>query len=204
MPVDDLSSELVRFDINLAPLEVGNPFCEAKSELKYFEAALVGVPTVASPTVPFAEAIKHEITGFLASSPEEWYESLKRLVNDPELRRQMGTEAFLDVLWKYGPERRAELAAGILEQVVSGSAAAAREFELELRRTQTWNVPRIDWAEFEIVFESGARAASEVAVVVPLFNYAHYVVEALESVKAQTIRAKGIDRRGRLLHRQLT
>ena len=190
VPVDDLSSELARFDINLAPLEVGNSFCEAKSELKYFEAALVGVPTIASPTVPFADAIGHGTTGFLASSPQEWYESLKRLVNDSELRRQMGTKAFLDVLWKYGPERRAELAAGILEQVVCGSAAAARQFELELRRTQTWNVPQIDWAEFEIVFEFGARAASEVAVVVPLFNYAHYVMEALESVRAQTVRQK--------------
>ena len=28
-------------DINLAPLELGNPFCEGKSELKFFEAALV-------------------------------------------------------------------------------------------------------------------------------------------------------------------
>jgi glycosyltransferase involved in cell wall biosynthesis len=190
VPVDDLSSELIRFDINLAPLEVGNSFCEAKSELKYLEAALVGVPTVASPTVPFADAIRHGTTGFLASSTEEWYESLKRLVEDPELRRQVGTEAFLDVLWKYGPERRAELAAGILEQVVCGSAAAAREFELELRRTQAWNVPRIDWAEFESVFEFGARAASEMAVVVPLYNYAEHVVEALESVKAQTARQK--------------
>ncbi len=187
VPVDDLPSELVRFDINLAPLEVGNPFCEAKSELKYFEAALVGVPTVASPTVPYAEAVKHEVTGFLATGAEEWYDAIKRLVMDPELRRRMGAEALFDVLWKFGPERRAELAAGILEQVVSGSAAAARVFELELRRTQLWRVPRIESAEFEIVFESGARAASEVAVVVPLYNYAGYVVEALESVKAQTI-----------------
>ena len=27
----------------------GNPFCEAKSELKFFEAALVDVPTIAYP-----------------------------------------------------------------------------------------------------------------------------------------------------------
>jgi hypothetical protein len=34
-------------DLILAPLEFGNPFGEAKSELKFFEAALVGVPTIA-------------------------------------------------------------------------------------------------------------------------------------------------------------
>ena len=48
-PLCDLPAEMARFDINLAPLEYGNPFCEAKSELKFFEAALVDVPTIASP-----------------------------------------------------------------------------------------------------------------------------------------------------------
>ena len=187
VPVDNLSSELVRFDINLAPLEVGNPFCEAKSELKYFEAALVGVPTVASPTAPFAEAMKHGVTGFLAAGAEEWYEAMKRLVVDSELRRRIGAEALFDVLWKFGPERRAELVAGIFEQVFSDSAGAAREFELELRRTRSWSIPRIESVEFEIVFESGAPATSEAAVVVRLFNCEEYVIDALESVKAQTI-----------------
>ena len=187
VPVDDLSSELVRFDINLTPLEVGNPFCEAKSELKYFEAALVGVPTVASPTVPFAEAIDHEVTGFLASNQQEWYCALNSLVRNAKLRRRIGGAALLDVLWKYGPERREELASGLIDQILSGSAAAAREFALELRWAGTGRVPRTEWADFEIVFESGSRAASDVAVVIPLYNYADYVVEAMESVKDQTI-----------------
>ena len=190
VPVDDLSSELVRFDISLAPLEVGNRFCEAKSELKYFESALVGVPIVASPTVPFAEAINHEVTGFLASNQQEWYETLKTLVQDTKLRHSVGAAAFLDVLWKYGPERREELASGLIDQILSGSATAAREFELELHRSQPSRVPRIESAEFEIVFESGSRAACEVAVVIPLYNYADYVIDALESVKAQTISQK--------------
>ena len=32
VPLDRLPEEIARFDINLAPLEAGNPFCEAKSE----------------------------------------------------------------------------------------------------------------------------------------------------------------------------
>src|SRR4029079_10479524 len=39
--LSELPEEMARFDINLAPLEFGNPYCEAKSQLKFFEAALV-------------------------------------------------------------------------------------------------------------------------------------------------------------------
>ena len=34
---------IAQTDINLAPLEMDNPFCQAKSEIKFVEAALVGV-----------------------------------------------------------------------------------------------------------------------------------------------------------------
>ena len=82
VPLPELPNEVARFDINLAPLEVGNIFCEAKSELKYFEAALVDVPTVASPTEPYRNAIRHGETGFLADTTDEWYAALKQLVQD--------------------------------------------------------------------------------------------------------------------------
>ena len=52
-----LPDELARFDVSLCPLERHNPFCEAKSELKYFESALAGVCLVATPTAPFRAAV---------------------------------------------------------------------------------------------------------------------------------------------------
>ena len=76
-PLMNLPTEMARFDINLAPLEVGNSFCEAKSELKFFDAALVDVPTVASPTGPFRRAIDRGRTGFLATSGDDWYFYIK-------------------------------------------------------------------------------------------------------------------------------
>ena len=124
-----------RFDINLAPLETSNPFCEAKSELKYFEAALVDVPTVgASPTAPFAATIRHGETGFLAADETEWYAALKRLVTEPGLRALIARNAFFDVLWRYGPERRAEMAEACIEQVLGDARTSARFYELEVRR----------------------------------------------------------------------
>ncbi|RME50086.1 MAG: glycosyltransferase, partial [Caldilineae bacterium] len=92
------------FDINLAPLEAGNPFCDAKSEIKYTEAAIVGVPTVASRTAAFEFAIRDGETGFLAGNTDEWAAKLEALVTDASLRRRMGEAARADVLARYAPE----------------------------------------------------------------------------------------------------
>jgi glycosyltransferase involved in cell wall biosynthesis len=127
VPLEDLPDEVARFDINLAPLEIGNPFCEAKSELKFFEAALVDVPTVASATGPFRRAIRDGETGFLAASPEEWAEALLRLVDDAALRREMALKAQLSVLWRFGPEQRREQMAALLD-ILGGDRRGAHAF----------------------------------------------------------------------------
>lgn len=186
VPLPELPDEIARFDINLAPLEVDNLFCNAKSELKYFESALVNVPTIASPTEPFLQAIQHEVTGFLAHNSEEWYETLIRLVNESELRQRIGQAAFYDVLWKYGPERRIELMKLMVEQICYDDFRAAHAFELsiikQLRRFQQPQIP-----EHKIEMEIDTLKPSQVTVIIPMYNYGHCLVEALESVKAQTI-----------------
>jgi len=120
VPLRNLPDELARFDINLAPLETGNIYCEAKSELKFFEAALVEVPTVASPTAPLQAAIAHGKTGFLADSGQEWLECLDRLVEQKDLRDKVGRCAFHDVLPRYGPERRSALVRSVILRVLRG------------------------------------------------------------------------------------
>lgn len=92
------------FDINLAPLETGNPFCDAKSEIKYTEAAIVNVPTIASRIGAFEFAIRDGETGFLAGNEDEWTAKLEALVTDPNLRRQMGEAAHVEVLARYAPQ----------------------------------------------------------------------------------------------------
>ena len=88
-------------DVNIAPLEIGNPFCESKSELKFIEAGIVGVPTVAAATQTFREAIEDGADGFVAGSDEEWKEKLEKLICSGDLRRQMGEVAREKVLEKY-------------------------------------------------------------------------------------------------------
>jgi glycosyltransferase involved in cell wall biosynthesis len=91
------------FDINLAPLEADNPYCLAKSEIKHTEAAVIGLPTVASRTAAFEYAIRDGETGFLAESDAEWSAALERLIGDPALRSCVGDAARKDVLNRYAP-----------------------------------------------------------------------------------------------------
>jgi glycosyltransferase involved in cell wall biosynthesis len=183
---DHLPEELARYDIALAPLEVGNPFCEAKSELKYFEAALVDVCTVASPTGPFRRAIHDGETGFLAADPGDWQRVLLGLVDNPELRRRVARAAFYDALLTFGPERRVEAVASILEQL-QGARAAARAFELEFHRSAARRPSAPSIPETETVLACDRLGQAEVTIVVPLHNYGHTIIDTLDSVRAQTL-----------------
>jgi glycosyltransferase involved in cell wall biosynthesis len=100
-PRKEYFETVAKLDINLAPLEIGNPFCESKSELKWFETGLVGVPTVAAATGTFKEAITEGVDGYTATTTEAWVEKVGRLVVDAPLRRKMGDEARKTVLEKY-------------------------------------------------------------------------------------------------------
>ena len=101
LPVPDMLRCLGEIDINLAPLELGNPFCEGKSELKFFEAALAGVPTVASATETFTAAIEDGVTGFVARDAVEWRNALELLVTSETLRKAMGKAAKALALARY-------------------------------------------------------------------------------------------------------
>jgi hypothetical protein len=186
VPLGDLPKELARFDINLAPLEVGNPFCEAKSELKYFEAALVEVCTIASPSAPMRRVIHDGETGRLAASTDAWYAAMLELVDDPALRRRLAHRAYLEVLWQFGPQRRMAALSSILQQMDSAERGAFA-FELDVRRRATAVRPEFEIPESEQIFVSDKDESADVTVVIPVYNYAHYVIEALESVLVQTL-----------------
>lgn len=128
VPWRRLPSVLATFDVNLAPLEHGNPFCEAKSELKWVEAAAVSVPTIASPTAPYRGAIRHGSDGYLASTTGEWLAALRALAGDAGHRAAVGAAAKASLLERYHPSRMGRALAGILSDVRGagpGAVAAA-------------------------------------------------------------------------------
>ena len=85
-------------DVNLAPLVLGSEFNEAKSAVKWLEAALCATPTVASATEPMVQAIEDGVDGFLARSNDEFAEAVVRLLRDGALRATIGDRARRDAL----------------------------------------------------------------------------------------------------------
>lgn len=101
VPREKHFANIVSIDINVAPLEIGNPFCESKSELKFFEAGILAVPTVAAATRTFKEAVTNGVDGFTAATGEEWFEKLEKLITDENLRKAMGEKARIKALQNY-------------------------------------------------------------------------------------------------------
>lgn len=143
----DMLRDMHACDINLAPLEEGNPFCEGKSELKFFEAALVLVPTLASRTAPFRAVIQDGINGMLASDPAEWLDKLEVLVSSTELRRTLSTAARTDAIKLFSPDvaARMALAAYGLESWEETSVQPSR------------GMPKIGWIVPGIIIGGGGH-----------------------------------------------
>lgn len=101
--VDFLTLEhlVASVDVNLAPLD-DNVFANCKSDLKFYEAALVKTPTIASPTYAFKQAIKPGENGFLCR-PGEWFDTLEKLYYDPALREAIATSAHDYCVKSYAP-----------------------------------------------------------------------------------------------------
>jgi glycosyltransferase involved in cell wall biosynthesis len=87
-------------DIGLMPL-TDDVWERGKCAFKLLQYMAAGLPSVASDVGTNRSVVQHGVNGFLAESPEQWYDCLKRLLDDDEMRRQVGEEARAMVLERY-------------------------------------------------------------------------------------------------------
>jgi len=95
---------LAEADVSIAPLE-DSIFNDAKSNIKFLEASILGVPSVCSPADAFQAAVVDGENGFLATKPAEWEQKLLQLVDQPALRAEMARRACESVNLAYAPEK---------------------------------------------------------------------------------------------------
>ena len=107
VPYPQLPAELRRFTINVAPLQINSRFCQAKSALKFFEAAAVGVPSIVAATAPFAALVRHRRNGCLATSQQDWIAALDWLISDATARRRLTRRALRTVRRHCSPAAQA-------------------------------------------------------------------------------------------------
>lgn len=88
-----------KWDIGICPL-IDDEFNRNKSHIKWMEYSTYKIPTVASMVYPYykkidgVDAIKDGKTGFLANDTKDWVEKLSKLIENKELREEIGNNAY--------------------------------------------------------------------------------------------------------------
>jgi len=83
-----------KIDLCLAPL-IDNSFNECKSNIKFLEYTLVGIPGIYSKVGPYKNTIKNGVTGFLVekNNEKQWVEALRNILEKPESLNQIRSNA---------------------------------------------------------------------------------------------------------------
>lgn len=93
-----------------------------KCGLKVLQYQAAGLPVVANPVGCQCEMIQPGATGFLASTPSEWVDAVRLLVDDADLRRRMGLAARRQVETDYSVAAWSE---AFVQSATGGSRPAA-------------------------------------------------------------------------------
>ncbi|MEZ6136138.1 MAG: glycosyltransferase family 4 protein [Pirellulaceae bacterium] len=105
---------LHRMDIGLMPLPPGEEWMKYKAATKLIQYLSVGLPAVASPIGVNAIILQNNQVGLAASTPDDWFDALARLVADSALRRSLGSAGRKLVEERYSIEANAPLLESVL------------------------------------------------------------------------------------------
>lgn len=98
--IEDLHS----IDIGLMPLP-DTEWTRGKCAFKAIQYMASGIPVVASPVGMTPDLIQHGVNGLLASSSDDWFRELERLICDPELRGRVAVAGRKTVEQSYSLEK---------------------------------------------------------------------------------------------------
>ncbi|KAF0218737.1 MAG: family 2 glycosyl [Geobacteraceae bacterium] len=86
--------ENMHWDIGIAPLE-DTKFNKYKSDIKFLDYSLLGIPTVCSDVDAYKKTVRHLETGWLCeNNAESWFDALDKLISDKFLRNKIANNAY--------------------------------------------------------------------------------------------------------------
>lgn len=92
--------QLKECHLGIMPL-LDTPWEQGKCAYKLIQYMASGLPTVSSPIGANSEVVLDGVTGFLASTEDEWVEYLACLINDSVIRERMGQAGHLRASERY-------------------------------------------------------------------------------------------------------
>ncbi len=110
-------------DIGVYPLK-DDEWSKGKCGFKAIQFMACGVPVVAAAVGVNREIIEDGVNGFLASTPSEWEQKLRRLLADPELRRRLGAAGRRTITERYSMQVNAARVAGVIRQAAARLGSA--------------------------------------------------------------------------------
>lgn len=113
-------SDMQDCDIGLVPL-TDLPWNPWKFYLKTVQYMALGLPVVARRMGSNTEMIEDGVNGFLVETQDEWYQRLRTLVTNPDLRRRMGAAARATAVRNYSVEAQMSRVAAVFERAAAGS-----------------------------------------------------------------------------------
>ena len=87
--IENEATDLQGFDVGLMPI-TDDPWTRGKGGYKLLQYMATGLPVVTSPVGINREIVEDGSSGFWASTPNEWEDCIRRLIDDVGLRRSMG------------------------------------------------------------------------------------------------------------------
>lgn len=112
--LEDENEDLISFDIGLMPLN-DDPWSRGKCGLKIIQYLSVGLPVVCSPVGINRDIIKHGMNGFWAETENDWVEYLSKLIESPDLRKEMGFQGINTVKEEYSVDINSKKYLNILQ-----------------------------------------------------------------------------------------
>jgi glycosyltransferase involved in cell wall biosynthesis len=97
------NEDIAQMDIGIMPLP-DTEFARMKGGYKLLQYMSAGIPCVASPVGINQSIVRNRKNGFLASTDEEWVVALETLINDPELRWELGSNGRKDAVELFSRE----------------------------------------------------------------------------------------------------
>ncbi|HRZ19216.1 MAG TPA: glycosyltransferase [Candidatus Dojkabacteria bacterium] len=116
---EELQYEIGEVDVNLVPLQQ-NLFNNCKSELKYFEAGIVNVISICSPTYVYNQIVRDGLNGYIARDGE-WFAKLDFVYQNRNKMSQIAKRAFKTSLDFYGVENQSEKIVDVYNSILLNS-----------------------------------------------------------------------------------